>query len=180
LSDELMGMSELYGIGKTTKAALLISTGETRVRELLETSSIYITDKSTGELSKEVEKIIRDLNKALKERTKDRYRENIRKFEIMLEKHPDSGHELQFLLFIGAYYRFIGDYEKAIGTFGKVLDKDPDSDLASIARCAMGIIYEEKLNDHNNAARMYRKVLEDYPSSPETSEATKGLRRMMK
>ena len=50
--------------------------------------------------------------------------------------------------------------------------------LASLAQCAIGIIYEEKLKDNKKAGTAYRKVISDYPKSPEIEEAQAGLIRL--
>jgi len=56
-----------------------------------------------------------------------------------------------------------------------VITKNPHSDLASIACCAIGIIYEENLKDYPEAEEYYRRVLRNYPNSPEVYEAQEGL-----
>ncbi|MBF0217600.1 MAG: tetratricopeptide repeat protein [Candidatus Omnitrophica bacterium] len=178
LGEELMSMSELYGLGKKTKVALIISSGEGRTRELLASTSLYITDKADSKLSREMKGIVADLNKALKERSKEKYMENIDKFEKLIMRAPNPEYEFQFLLFIGAYYSHISDYEGAIRTFRKGIDKYPGSSLVSIARCAIGLIYEEKMARRDEAIAEYKSILEQYPGSPEAYEASNGLERL--
>jgi TolA-binding protein len=180
LGEELMSMSELYGLGKRTKVALIISSGEGRTRELLASTSLYITDKADSKLSRDMKGIVSDLNKALKERSKEKYRENIDKFEKLISGNPDPEYEFQFLLFIGAYYSHIGDYEGAIRSFRKGIDKYPLSSLVSIARCAIGLISEEKLLRRDEAIAEYNAILLKYPGSPEAYEAARGIERLKK
>lgn len=178
MEDELMEMEELYGLGTKPQVALLISAGKGRVRELLSVTPLYISSEKPAKLSREIEAIARSFNKAIKENAKDKIKENIRQFEEIINNYPNPKYDVQFLLFIGAYYEYINEHEKAIETFRKVVDKYPKSTLASIAQCAIGIIYEEKLNDPQNAKTSYQKVLANYPKSVEVTEAQEGLRRI--
>ncbi|MCM8790956.1 MAG: tetratricopeptide repeat protein [Candidatus Omnitrophica bacterium] len=81
-------------------------------------------------------------------------------------------------IFIGAYYERMGEHEKAVKAFQYVVDKYPRSALGSVAQCAIGIIYEEKIHDPVKAKAAYERVISEYPHSPEIDEALAGLRRI--
>jgi TolA-binding protein len=178
MEDELMEMEELYGLGTKPQVALLISTGKGRVRELLSVTPLYINTEKPARISKEIEAIAKTFNQAIKAGAKDKIKDNIRQFEDIVKSYPNPKYDVQFLLFIGAYYEYINEHGKAIETFQRVVDKYPKSTLASIAQCAIGIIYEEKLNDLEKAKNAYQAVLSNYPKSAEVQEAQEGLKRI--
>jgi len=178
MESELMDLEELYRIGTKPQVAILISSGRTRTRELLAATPLYVSSKKEGVLPAEMDKIIRTFNQAIKTRSKERYAENIRQFERLLERYPDPKYNVQFSLFIAAYYEHLGEHDKAIAAFRKVIEKYPQSSFASVAQCAIGIIYEEKLNDTAQAKFAYEKIISAYPDSPEVEEARHGLERL--
>jgi len=178
MEDELMELEELYRIGTKPQVALLISTGRTRVRELLSLALLYVSADSKDILSDKIEMIESKFRKAVKSRTKEECLNNIEQFEDLINNHPDPKYDVQFLLFIGAYYEYLKIHGKAIEAFNRVVNEHPDSNLVSIAQCAIGLIYEEKLDDPEKAISAYKQVLDSYPKSPEADEAVAGLRRL--
>jgi len=178
IEDELLELEELFRIGTKPQVALLISTGKTRVRELLTFTLLYISAEKPGILPKKIVEIERNFREIVKNRQKEKYLENIKEFEKIVNQYPNPKYDVQFLLFIGAYYEYAGKHQKAIDVFQRIIDDYPQSNLASIAQCAIGIIYEEKLGNKEEARKAYRKVISDYPNSPETEEATAGLNRI--
>ena len=158
--------------------ALLISTGKTRTRELLSVTPLFISSDKPGILPEKIENIAREFSKAIKEGHKERYIENIKQFEQIVNEHPNPKYDVQFLLFIASYYEYLDEHAKAIQAFQRVLDDYPRSHLASIAQCSIGIIYEERLKDPELAKLAYEKVISDYPRSPEREEAEEALKRL--
>jgi len=177
MENELLELEELYRVGTKPQVALLISTGKSRTRELLSLTPLFISADADEILPKKIEEIAEDFNEAIKKGTKVSYIENLRLFEDLLKQHPNPKYDVQFLLFIGAYYKHISEYDSSIRTFQRVLDHYPRSYLSSVALCAMGIIYEEYLNNKKLANAAYRKLVTDYPASAEYDEAVNGLRR---
>ena len=178
MEKELLNMEELYNIGVRPQVALLISTGPTRARELLAMPILYISSEKSGAFLKKIEKIVNEFNRAIKEGSKEKHIENIKRMEEIVNDYPNSKYDVQFLLFAGAYYEYAGEDGKAIATFERVVSSYPDSGLASIAQCAIGIIYEEKLKDIEKAKAAYKKVISNYPQSPEMEEAQAALGRL--
>ena len=178
MENELLEMEELYRIGTKPQVALLISTGPARVRELLSVTPLYISSEKPGILPEKIEKIAESFNKAVRERSKKKHIESIKQFEEIVASYPNPKYDVQFLLFIGAYYEYLDEHNKAIETFQKIITDYSASNLASIAQCAIGIIYEEKLNDPARAKIAYQKVISYYPRSPEVEEAAAGLERL--
>jgi hypothetical protein len=178
LEDELLEMEELYRIGEKPQVALLISTGKSRVRELLSFTPLYIASEKDSVLPEKIKEIAPIFREAMLEGSKEKHIDTIRKFEEIVRTHPNPKYDVQFLLFIGAYYEYLDEDEKAIETFRKIIDEYPKSNLLSLARCAIGIIYEDKLEAAGEARLAYAKILSDYPRSPEVYEAEKGLERL--
>ena len=180
MEDELLEMEELYSIGIRPQVALLISTGPTRTRELLSGMPLYISTERRGALPERIEKIAKSFSQAMRERSKEKHIESVREFEDIVNKYPNPKYDVQFLLFIGAYYEYIGEDQMAINTFERIVRDYPASSLMSMAQCAIGIIYEEKLKDNDKARSVYQKVISNYPNSPEVEEASAGLSRLTK
>lgn len=178
LENELLELKELYGIGEKKQVAILISTGKTRVRELLSLTPLYISAEKGGALPEKIEKSAAIFNRAMEEGSKEKHIESIREFENFIEAYPDPKYDVQFLLFIGAYYEYLDEDAKAAAAFQKIIDGYPASTLQSLALCAIGIIYEEKMNLPAKAAMSYKTILSDYPESPEAYEAKIGLKRL--
>jgi len=180
MENELLEMEELYRIGSKPQVALLISTGPTRVRELLSLTPLYISSEREGILPELIERIAKDFSMAIKEGSEEKYRQNIGQFEQIVNQYPNKKYDVQFLLFIGAYYEYFDDHENALNTFRRVVTDYPESSLTGMAQCAIAIIYEEKLKDIEKAREAFQKILDDYPSSPEMHEAKAALKRLMK
>lgn len=180
MESEMLELEELYRIGTKPQVALLISMGATRTRELLQIAPLYISSERPGVLPDKIERAARTFSQAIKEGAKEKYVENIGQFEELVNKYPNPKYDVQFLLFIAAYYEYLDEHAKAIGVFQRVIDSYPKSNLASIAQCAIGVIYEEKIKDLERARKAYEKVLSHYPKSTEVEEAGAGLGRIAK
>lgn len=179
LENELLELEELYRIGEKPQVALLISTGKSRVRELLSLTPLYISAEMSGILPEKIEEIAKIFNKAIEEGSKAKHIESIKEFENIIRYHPNPKYDVQFLLFIGAYYEYLDEHQEAIDTFQRIIVRYPKSNLRSLAQCAIGIIYEEKLNAPSSARIAYKKVLSEYPESPEATEARRALARLI-
>lgn len=180
MEDEWLELKELYSLGRKPQVALLISTGSTRTRELLSLAPLYISDKEPSILPDKLTKMAKIFSQAVEERSKEKHVKAIREFEDIVNQYSNPVCDVPFLLFIGAYYEYIGEHNKAIETFKDVINRYPQSSLASIAQCAIGIIYEEKLHDVTKAKESYRKIINKYPESPEAKEAHSALNRLMR
>ncbi|MDD5439995.1 MAG: tetratricopeptide repeat protein [Candidatus Omnitrophica bacterium] len=178
MEDEWMEMEELYAIGKKPQVALLISTERTRTRELLSIVPLFISDKKPSILPEKLKKVAVQFRKAVRDDTTAEHLKTIQELEDLIREYPNKNYNVQFLLFIGSYYYHIGRYEQAIAAFEEVLRDYPQSSLASIAQCAIGIIYEENLKDTAKARLAYQKILSIYPDTPEAEEAQAGLERL--
>jgi cytochrome c-type biogenesis protein CcmH/NrfG len=172
---EWQRMQELYRIGRKPQVALLVSTGIYRVRELLRPCPLYISDEEPRTIPPLLEEALNAINEALQNKDREKHREAIATLEKIVEEYPDPRYNPQFLLFIAAYYNYLGMYQEAIDVLEEVLRGYPESSLASLAQCAIGVIYEEGMHDTQKATEAYQKVLRDYPHSPETWMAKKEL-----
>ena len=180
LEDDLRELEELYRIGEKQQVALLISTGRGRTRELLSYTPLYISAGKPSFLPAKIEQIARQFSHAVKEGSKEDHLNSIKEFEEIVDRYSNPKYDVQLLLFIGAYYEYLNEHEKAIETFGRVVSRYPRSSLASIAQCAIAIIYDDALKDSRKAKESYGKVLSDYPKSPEAEEALAELEKLSK
>ncbi len=167
LAKEWKEMEEFYQIGKKSKVVLLITNETTRTKELLRPCALYISDAEPRALSDSLEETIRLIDSAIKSGDKEKHFEGIRRLEAIVANNPNPDYEPQLLLFIGAYYNYLNMYPEAIKTFQKAASKYPESTFASMALCAISLIYDEKMNDEKASANYRDMVLERYPNSPE-------------
>jgi hypothetical protein len=171
LEEEWKKLEDLYQLEGKVRVALIISTGKDRARELLRPCPIYVSDVEPRTIPTLLEEAITDVNKAIEKKDRAAHFDAIGKLEQIVEKYPSPSYNVQFLLFIGAYYSYIDLFEEAIATFDKVVDKYPKSSLASLAQAAKAIIYEEELKDAETAIEIYKELLKYYPNSPEAEKA---------
>ena len=167
IEEEWRGISELYMLGKKTRVALLVSSGQERVMELLAPCPIFITDQEPRVLPGQLEEAVILINKALINDNRGMHLEGIHKLEELVRSDPGADYNVQLLFFIGSYYRYINMYVQAINTFKTIIEDNPNTPLASLAECAIGVIYRNDLRDRINSKIMFVKVLRDHPASPE-------------
>ncbi|OGW75278.1 MAG: hypothetical protein A2Z72_00980 [Omnitrophica bacterium RBG_13_46_9] len=175
LEEEWRQLEELYQIGKKPTVMLLLRNTTDRVEQLLRPCPIYISDEKPIEIPEIFEDIAIKIGEAVKTQDKAKHLESVRLLEKMIKEYPNPKYDVQFLLYIGAYYEYLSDHKEAVRIFEKVLENYPNSTLASLAQCAIGIIYEEKLNNKEKADMAYRLVLTRYPNSLEAIWVEKRL-----
>ena len=164
---EWEALQELYQIGRKPQVALLISDSPDRVRELLRPCPIFISDKKPREIPFILEETLLMIDKAIKDKDRTKHIEAIKKLEEIVEKYPNPKYDVQFLLFIGVYYEYVDLHDEAIKAFEKLIERYPHSLLASLAKCAIGVIYDESIKDKAKAEEIYRYILIKYKNSPE-------------
>lgn len=167
MAKEWEALEELYQIGKKPQVMLLVKNSPDRARQLLAPCAIVISDEKPREMPKLLEDALLKIADAIKTGDKAKHMESIKMLERMVNEHPGPKYNVQLLLYIGAYYEYLSYHEDAIKSFEKIILRYPDSPLASMAECAIGIIYEEKLNDRNKANQAYQNILKKYPDSLE-------------
>ena len=167
IQNEWTELEELYQIGRRSKIVLLIKNTPDRTKELLVPCPIYIYDEKPRQIPAALEQAVYKIKEAIDKKDTLVHYESISLLEKSVRENPNPGLDVQLLLFIGSYYEYMGDHKKAIDTFRDVLDKYPKSSMSSMAQLAIGIIYEEKLDDKIAAERAYTQVLEKYPNSLE-------------
>lgn len=175
IEEEWRKLEELYQIGKKPQVMLLVKNTPNRTKELLRPCPIYISDE-LGKVSELLREAVSSIKEAIKKGDMAKHLEAVKLLEQIVEEHPNASYDVQFLLYIGAYYDYLGYNKQAIETFKKVIKNYPDSTLASMAQCAIGIIYEEKLHDKEKAEAAYKTLLEKYPNSLDAIWAEKKLR----
>jgi len=165
--DEWRELEELYQIGKKLQVLLLVRNTADRAMEVLRPAPLYISDEEKGELPSLVKTAIQTINQAIEKNDINQHLESIRLLEQVVKEYPNPRYDPQLLLFIGAYYRFIGHYTDSIRTLERVVEEYPETTFASIAQCAIGIVFERDLKDVSKASEAYNTVLRNYPDSLE-------------
>ena len=154
---------------------LLIKNTPDRVEQLLLPCPIYIKDEPPRKLPYDVEEAVIKINDAIKTGDSARHLEGLGILQRMVDKDPHAAYNPQLLLYIASYYEYLSKHDQAIKIFSKVVDRYPESQYASLAQCATGIICEDKLNDRGRGEDAYRVVLERYPDSLEALWIEKKL-----
>lgn len=178
LEQEWKKLEELYQIGRKTQVVLLISETESRVRELLRPCSIYIYDVEPRDISARLEEAVNIISEAITEKNLEKHMNAIHELEMIVKENKEAVYNPQLLLFIGTYYEYISQHKMAINTFEEIIDRYPDSQFASLAQCAIGVIYDEKIGDKQKAYRAFEQVAFKYPDSLEKAEAKNGMERL--
>lgn len=173
--EEWLELEELYQIGKKPQVILLIKYTPDRVMQLLRPCPIYISDERPRQIPQLLEEAVRKIETAIRANKVAEHFEAIRILERILKEHPSDKYDVQLLLYVGAYYEYIGYHREAMASFEDVVKRHPDSPLASLAMAAMGVIYEDKLNDPGRAGEIFRAILKLYPNSLEAIWAEEKL-----
>jgi len=160
-------LDELYQIGKKPQVALLIKNRPDRAKQLLKPCPIIITDEKPREIPPLLEEAVVKMREALESKDERKHIASAKLLEKIVDEHPSRKYDVQLLLFVGAYYEYLGHHKDAIKRFERIVREYPESPLASIAQCAIGIIYEEKLNEAGKAKEAYGVVIQNYPNSLE-------------
>jgi len=176
IEEEWSQLEELYQIGKKPQVMLLIKNTPDRVKQLLKPCPIFITDEKPREVPVLLEEALLKTAEAVKSNDPAKHLESVKLLERIVKEYPNPKYDVQLLLYIGAYYEYLDMHKEAISSFRGLLKKYPNSPLASMAQCAIGIIYEEKLGDAEKANEAYKLVLQNYPNSLEAIWVEKKLR----
>lgn len=160
-------LDELYQIGKKPRVVLLLKNRPDRAKQLLAPCPIYISDEKPREIPRLIDEAIVLTSEAVKTGDTSKHLDSIKILERIVKDYPSEKYSPQLLLYIGAYREYLLQHEQAIETFKRLISMYPDSQFASIAQCAIGIIYDEKLKDADNASQAYRTVLQKYPNALE-------------
>jgi len=175
IESEWESLGELYQIGRKPQVVLMLKNTSDRAKQLLRPCPIYITDEKPREIPTLIENAIIKTAEAIKSGDVKKHLESIKLLERIVNEQPNPKYDPQLLLYIGAYYEYLSDHKEAIKSFEMVLAKYPRSSFASIAECAIGIVYEEKLNDPAKSEAVYRQVIKNYPNSLEAIWAERKL-----
>ena len=167
MAEEWQELEELYQIGRKPQVMLLIKNTPDRAMQLLKPCPIYISDEKPRQIPRLLEEAVMKTAEAIKTHDVSKHLDSIKILERIVRERPNSKYDVQLMLYIGAYYEYISHHQEAINTFEKVIQRYPNSPLASVAQCAVGIIYDDKLADKANAEKAYKAVLENYPNSLE-------------
>jgi len=172
---EWKSMQELYQMAESRQIMLLIGTGADRIDNLLKVAPLYIPDASKRQMPSQIHSLIDGIIKAEAEGDVHALNQLAKDLEIALEKHPDNGYNAKLLMFLASHYYQIRNFEGAMRVFEYVLNRYPESQMASLAQCAIATIYEKDLKEINKAERIYKQLLKAYPDSVDAIRAKETL-----
>ena len=172
-------IAEIYMLGEKTKIALLISMTEDRVRQLLMPCPIFISDEEPRTIPIQIEEVAKNIKKAIEKGENTLHEQAIIGLIDVINQMSETKYNVQILLFVGAYYRYISKYEKAIEIFDLIEKQYSTDNLVSLAVCAKALIYEEDLVQIEKAKEEYRKIRMQYSGSLERLFAEKKLNELI-
>lgn len=95
-------------------------------------------------------------------------------------KYPDDEMAPEFLFKAGQRCNVSGDHAKAIDLFQQVMDKYPKHKIAEEALFLQGYVYENSLNDFENAKKKYTEFIDRYPQSELKEDALFSIKNLGK
>lgn len=168
-------MQELYQLAEERKIILLIGTEADRIEELLKPAPVYIPDIWQRAVPMQIQNAIDTIINATREDNHDLLNRTVKELEHLLGRFSHPRYDVEILMFIASHYHYIKDYQNAIRVFEKVIRDYPDSQLASLAQCAVATIYQQDLKDMNKAEKAYQSLVETYPNSIDAARAKEIL-----
>lgn len=167
-------LEESFQFSQTNRAILLISMSPNRVKELLKPCGIYIRFEHRTPAVIQIEEITKKIIEAQDKKDEVAHLIAVREMENVVMQNKDV-ESTSLLLFIGAYYHYLKEYVHAIRLFDEVVNRYPDSSMASLALMAKADILKNSLNDNTASEQIYKQILTSYPDSPESQSLQEAL-----
>ena len=172
---EWRSMQELYQLSERCQIILLIGTEADRIEELLKPAPVYIPDTRPRAVPGQIRNMVEAVITAMKQGNHDLLNKSVKELEGLLERYPDPEYDVEILMFIASHYHYLKDYQGAMRIFERVIKTYPDSELASLAQCAIATIYQQDLKDIRRAEQAYQSLLVGYPDSIDAARAKEFL-----
>lgn len=99
----------------------------------------------------------------------------VQQFTVFLERFPQHEQAPKALKQLAMIAQQQGDMRAAISHYDRLLKEYPDSDQADEAQFMIAFIYEEYLQDLDQARLAYQRVIDDYPDSELAASARRLL-----
>ncbi len=116
-------------------------------------------------------------SRAMKQYQAKKYADAYKTFEQVLAGHPKGDKAAETLFFMGECLFARGEYDLAILDYQKVISNHAKNRRTPTALLKQGISFE-KLTDRETAKIIYKKLLAEYPKSPEAATARQHLNSM--
>lgn len=108
---------------------------------------------------------------------KQRYSEAYKEFEQVLSRNPRGDEAAETLFYMGESLFARGEYDLAILDYQKVISNHAGHKRTPTALLKQGMSFE-KLTDHETAKIIYKKLIAEYPSSPDAAKAEQQLQSL--
>jgi tetratricopeptide (TPR) repeat protein len=180
LSDrEWQSMLELYQLVEDPQIILLVGTGVNRVDGLLNRPApVYIPDSVKHLIPIQLLRSIYNVVDSVEAGDLAAIGNKTRDLMAMLSQYPDAMYKIEILMFIASHFHYVKDYEAALEVFDQVIDRYPESGMASLARFGQASIYQNDLKDTVMARDIYADLIKSYPDSAEAIRAGEQLSSM--
>ncbi len=97
-------------------------------------------------------------------------------FQQVLKDYPRSEFEAEALYRLAMQYERIKEYERALQLYAQLLEEYPKCDQAAKALAARGRLLAEKMDQHEEAAKAFEKLAQDFPDAPQAQGAAGAAR----
>jgi len=91
---------------------------------------------------------------------------SIQTFEQVLKDYPHSTFEPEALFRLAKEYEKISEFERALALYSQLLEQYPKCEFAADATFARGRLLADKLDKHDEAAKDFQKMAQDFPEDP--------------
>lgn len=167
-------LEEMFQFSRKNQAILILSPGSGRIAELLKPVPLYIRLEKNNPNLKELETALKSLPLALHGKNRQIQMLWAKDFEKAVRGQSEV-ERLPLLLFLGAYYASLNEPDLALSIFENLPKDHPSKMYDSLALFAAAKIYEKK-GILEKSQELSRKILSDYPSSPEARDAARLLK----
>jgi tetratricopeptide (TPR) repeat protein len=106
---------------------------------------------------------------------KEKHKEAIDKFQVVLDKYPNCEYVDEAVLGIGNQKVSLGDYAEAVAYLEKFVSANPDVSSAVHMYLKIGEVYQKHLENNQKARDTYQKIVEKYPDDDFLSYAAYQL-----
>jgi TolA-binding protein len=106
--------------------------------------------------------------------------EAIRAYSEFAFSFPEDSSSADYLFKAGEVATSIGNYQQALIYYKTINDKYPKFNLVVESLYLQGFIYDNYMNDDNNAREIYTKLIKDYPQHKLAEDAKAAINNLGK
>jgi len=155
------------------KAADALKTGKPleaadKYKEALKTLDEY---RKSFEKGKKVDYAILERGRIYQDGLGDPLIEAIRAFEQIIKDFSQSEHKPEAMYRLGQLYEHAKETEKAMQIYSQLIEEFPKGEFTDKALFARGKILDEKMKEHDKAAKDFERITQEFSDSPLSGQA---------